>query len=158
MTTFVTSFINLDNDLSKNSSWRIDKFMDMVKTGIQLCVYADESVMSTLKEKTRNDGNVRLMPTVILSELQTYRLCQEMDVLQLPYTDNVSKDTIDYLILTNSKIEFMYDAIIHNVWNSDYFAWIDFSIYHTFTNITLCKENLLQIQSFSKIDLNEESY
>ena len=55
MTTFVTSFINLDNDLSKNSSWRIDKFMDMVKTGIQLCVYADESVMSTLKEKTRND-------------------------------------------------------------------------------------------------------
>ena len=149
MTTFVTSFINLDNDLSKNSSWRIDKFMDMVKTGIQLCVYADESVMSILKEKTRNDGNVRLMPTVILSELQTYRLCQEMDVLQLPYTDNVSKDTIDYLILTNSKIEFMYDAIIHNVWKSDYFAWIDFSIYHVFTDVCLCKEYLQQIQYFS---------
>ena len=31
------------------------------------------------------------------------------------------------VIFTNSKIEFMYDAIIQNVYKSTYFAWIDFN-------------------------------
>lgn len=32
----------------------------------------------------------------------------------------------------NSKIEFVNDAIIQNPWNTNYFAWIDFSIQHVF--------------------------
>ena len=43
----------------------------------------------------------------------------------------------------------MYDAIVHNVWNSEYFAWIDFSIYHVFSDIPLSEYFLQQIQSFT---------
>ena len=121
----------------------------MVKTGIQLCVYVDESMIDIMKEIAQYANNVKVMHTVILSELETYKICETIDVLQLPYTDNSEKDTISYLLLINSKIEFMKDALLKNVWKSDLFAWIDFSIYHVFKDISLCNELLLKIQSFS---------
>ena len=118
MTTFVTSFLNLGNNESTNISFCIEKFMEIVNTGIQICVYVDNSLVDILKEAIINNNNVKIMKIVVLSDTLVYKFCQEVNILQLPYTDNNEKDTIDYLIFTNSKIEFMYDAIIQNVYKT----------------------------------------
>ena len=159
MTTFVTSFINVNNNEEKTIHWRIDKFMELVRSGIQLCVYIDSSLSERIKEKTLNFSNVKIMQMVLLKETKMYQFCQNIDILQLPFTNNIAKDTMDYLILINSKVEFMYDAINKNPWKSDFFAWIDFSIYHVFNNIPLCNINLHQIQHYSKKELkNDETF
>ena len=150
MTTFVTSFINVNNNKEKTIDWRIEKFMDLVGSGIQLCVYVDASIFEIVKEKTMNYLNVKIMPVIMLNQTKTYQFCQDTSIIHLPYTNNISKDTMDYLIIINSKIEFIYDAMKHNPWSSDFFAWIDFSIFHVFHNISLCYKNLQQIQNYSK--------
>ena len=149
MTTFVTSFINVNNNEEKTISWRIEKFMNLVNYGIKLCVYVDVSIFEILKEKTKNYLNVKIMPIITLKQTKTYQFCQDISILQLPFTNNIAKDTMDYLILINSKIEFIYDAMKENPWESDFFAWIDFSIFHVFHNISLCNNNLQQIQNYS---------
>ena len=93
MTTFVTSFINVNNNEEKTINWRIDKFMELVRSGIQLCVYIDSSLLERIKEKTLNFSNVKIMQMVILKETKMYQFCQNIDILQLPFTNNVTKDT-----------------------------------------------------------------
>lgn len=143
-TTFVTSFINVGNNDEKHISWRIDKFRQIAQSGIQICVYLDSSVSEELQHITLNYDNVKIMDTVLLQNTRTSLSCENIN-FKLPSTDNTKKDTVDYMLLINSKIEFLFDAIQINPWNTEYFAWIDFSISHVFKNINECNYNLQQI-------------
>jgi hypothetical protein len=148
-TTFVTSFINIDNGKVKSLSWRLEKFMELVKSGINLCVYVDTTVLDTLIDMTKSYNNVKIMKQVSLEKTKTFQICENYD-LTLPYTDNVDKDTFSYMILINAKIEFVYDAILNNPWNSEVFAWIDFSITHVFSDINNAYNTLKEL-SYLKI-------
>jgi hypothetical protein len=55
------------------------------------------------------------------------------------------KDTFDYFVCINNKIECVADAIEQNLFNTNYFAWIDFGIYHVFKNYNKSSENLVKI-------------
>ena len=134
MTTFITSFINLENDGIKKLSWRFEKFLEIVKTRINICVYVDCSIEEKVLELVSPYSNVKLMKTVRIGDLLAHKVCSEIDNLRLPFTNNVKKDTIEYMIIMNSKIEFVNDAITHNPFNTDYFAWIDFSISYIFSS------------------------
>jgi hypothetical protein len=134
MTTFVTSFINLDNDENKTPAWRFDRFLDIVKTGINLCVYTDLVSKDKIMEISYDYPNVKLMDVFSIEDLFSYKSCNEIENLGLPHTDNVNKDTKEYMIIMNSKIEFVYDTIKENPFATKYFAWIDFSISKIFTS------------------------
>jgi hypothetical protein len=146
-TTFVTSFINIDNGY-KTMSWRFEKFIELVKSGINLCVYVDSTVIDTLINMTKSYNNVKFMKTVSLQETKTFQICENYNLI-LPLTDNVSKDTYSYMTIINSKIEFVNDAILNNPWNSKVFAWIDFSITHVLSDINYAYNTLNELSHLS---------
>jgi hypothetical protein len=67
-----------------------------------------------------------------LKDTWTYKTCDSIEGLELPNTRNQDKDTKEYIILMNTKTEFLKKAIIENYWNSSHFAWIDFNIFDVF--------------------------
>jgi hypothetical protein len=63
---------------------------------------------------------------------------------KLSFSDMESTDPSkrDYFIFSNSKYEFMENAILENPWNSTHFAWIDFNIFSIFKKPAESKEYL----------------
>jgi hypothetical protein len=53
----------------------------------------------------------------------------------LPYSSN-AVDTLEYMRIQNTKLEWMYRATYENPYATDWFAWIDFGIVHVFSNPT----------------------
>ena len=147
MTTFVTAFINQENDAP---SWRIDRFLDIVKTGINLCVYTDLKTEDKILEIALEYPNVKVMKTLCIEDLFSYQSCIGIENLELPHTDNANKDTKEYMMIINSKIEFVYDTVKANPFDTKYFAWIDFSISKVFTSTKYI--NILSELSKTKCD------
>jgi len=63
-----------------------------------------------------------------------FKSCESLE-FSLPNNKNDAKDTVKYMIMQHSKIEFLNDAIKENPWKSTHFAWIDFSIFYIFNNV-----------------------
>jgi hypothetical protein len=62
--------------------------------------------------------------------------------IDLPLNRTIEKDTKEYMLLMNSKLEYMEDTIEKNPFNSTHFAWIDFNISHVFSDLKMSKETL----------------
>jgi hypothetical protein len=143
MTTFVTSFININIESEETINLRLENFLKIVKTGVNLCVYVDSTMVEKLREITSKFNNVKIMKSLNLSDFYSFNVCSNVEGLNLPFTDNKNKDTKEYMILMNSKIEIIHDAITENAFNTEYFAWIDFSIAKIFSRtnyITILNE------------------
>lgn len=133
MTTFVTCYYDLEHDEASRLI-RFRQFTDLAKSGVNICVYVDrackEMMLSTV---ISGYSNVKLMRCIRIEDLFAHKALCEVETAQrapvrLPYTDNVKKDTREFMIIMNSKIEFVKDAIDQNPFRSTAFAWIDFSI------------------------------
>lgn len=139
---FVTAFFNIYNDDKTKLLWRVEKFREIAETGISLCVYVDNTGLELLNEFINKYTNIKIMRVLSLDETNVSHLCNIHTFLSLPKIRNESKDTFEYLILMNSKIEFLHDTIEQNPWQSTHFAWIDFNISHVFTDIKASKNYL----------------
>jgi len=133
--TFVTCFSSIySNDINnttlKTPEFRFDRFLEIAKTGIQICLYISEDVYYYAEEVARLYPNVLIMSPFIDNE-QLEAPFQTV-TYSLPHNRNREKDTNLFLLLINSKIGFVNDAIEKNPWNSTHFAWIDFNITHVF--------------------------
>jgi hypothetical protein len=71
------------------------------------------------------------MQVIPIDELWITKECRKVQY-SLPSARNEGKDIDGYLMVINSKTEFMCDAIEKNPWKSTHFAWIDFNISHVF--------------------------
>ena len=147
MTTFVTAFMNIypkdDPYAGKDIRWRFERFFKLVETGIHICVYVDESGEDMLQQCVEMfPDTIRIMRVMNIYDTRIHKLCEQYDTIDLPQCRNKPKDTYEYMVLMNSKIEFMYDTIQHNPWNSTHFAWIDFNVAHVFKNIPETQEYL----------------
>jgi hypothetical protein len=136
-TTFVTSFIDIQNDSQKSTIWRFEKFMQIVKSGIPLCVYVDKSpVMQHLLKQIESYTNVKIINDFSIEETLCFKTFSTFDVdsINIPEIRNQEKDIKNYMLLMNSKIDLMHRTVLSNPWNTPYFAWIDFSIFHISQN------------------------
>jgi len=52
----------------------------------------------------------------------------------LPTVRNHEKDTFDYLVIQNSKPEWVFKVSRINPFNTDYFVWVDFGLSHVIKN------------------------
>ena len=157
--TFVTVFINIYNNDTTEILWRFEKFREIAETGISLCIYVDNTGVELLKGYMTKYTNIKIMRIISLEETWVSKLCNIYTFLSLPKIRNESKDTFEYLLLMNSKIEFLHDTIEKNPWQSTHFAWIDFNISRVFTDIEASKDYLKRTfgcsnTSFSKIPLH----
>ncbi len=154
-TTFVTAFMNIYNKpvMGRDLEWRFNHFEKIANTNINICLFISNSYYEVFKDKLNNLENVK----VYISEFENswiYDIINKYkDKINLPNNRNIEKDTKEYILLMNQKIEYVKRIIDLNPWNSDYFAWIDFNINHVFRN----SENTCKyLNNFSKIQLSGE--
>jgi len=141
--TFVTCFIDIyENEPyeHKTVEWRTQQFEYIANTGVKIVVYGCEKTTPLLEKCVAKYPNVKLLQmNTPYKETEIYKMCFR-EGLTYPERRNDKKDTSEYMALMHAKIEFVYDAIIKNVWNSTTFAWIDFSMAYIFSN----KESALE--------------
>lgn len=133
-TTFVTAYLDLHEDRSKDKS--IDKcvehFTNLIKINIPIIVFLSK----TFIEKIRNIATPNLhIIEIELEELTIFKQTMQVNSLNLPSNRTFHHDTLNFMILMNSKIEFIHRAISINPFITEQFAWIDFSICHIFKNL-----------------------
>jgi hypothetical protein len=156
--TFVTVFMDIYSGTpcrGRDLVWRFEKFCEIAETGIPLCVYVDSTGVELLHEYITLFPNIKIMDIVSLEKTWIYQICEQYKGfeggLSLPKTRTEFKDTYEYMLLMNSKLEYLHDATIKNPFQTTHFAWIDFNISHVFTNnISTCKE-MLRIYATSKL-------
>jgi hypothetical protein len=126
MNTFVTAFLDLHEDRSKNKSvdYCFSHFKQLASTGIKLHVFLSK------KYELPSSENV-FVEHIELEDLTTYKETEDLQ-LDLPNQRSEHKDTKNFMILMNAKIEFVKRAIDSNVFGSTHFAWIDFAINYVF--------------------------
>lgn len=129
---FVTAFININNlsyeYIEKNY---FNYFEKLAKTGIKIILFLDKAYQNYGEILTKKYSNVIIHRYLTKDELHinTLKLPKE-----LPKIRNNQKDNEDYLKLMNNKIFFIEET--KNNYNYNYFAWIDFRIYHILTPVS----------------------
>ena len=165
--TFVSAFIDLNEERIKDRTpeTRTQLFKQLADTGISICLYVSSTYETIGKILENEYTNVKLMPIINLEDTETYKLIKSFNPV-LPVNRCHFKDTLNYMILQNAKSEFVYNAILSNPYNTEHFAWIDFSICHvlsgcsasgdsaTGTNTTHPILQKLYNSSISKLNLN----
>lgn len=162
--TFVTAFMNIyDTPLHniRDVSWRFNHFSKIAETGVPICVYVDQMGEDYMKQFVELfPDNVRIMRVMNIRDTWIHKECQNSESklghpIIMPETRTITKDTYEYMVLMNSKIEFMADTIEKNPWNTTHFAWIDFNIWHIFKDH---EGSACQIQNiaYSKYGKNRE--
>ena len=149
-TTFVTAYYNIyntDNDI-RGIEWRKTQFQYLLDTGIQICLFTDKQSVCQFAEFDIKYNNLFVIDTVRFEELLVCRLLNGLEY-KLPSKRNEKKDSKEYLLLMNSKTDFVNRAINIDPFHSLYFAWIDFSIAYVFKNKSITLK-LLSYLSFSR--------
>jgi glycosyl transferase family 25 len=152
--TYVTAFIDLNEDITKNRPIDvcIEMFKNIAKSGVAICLYLSSKYENIGKELENDYKNIKLMPITNLDETKTYKIITELNP-NLPAIRTECHDTINFLILMNAKSEFVYNASLENPFNTEHFAWIDFSIYHIANNIEYFTSQL-RLFGYSKLKDN----
>ena len=125
--TFVTAFMNIyPKDApygGKDFRWRFDRFVQLLETGIQLAVYVDETGVDLLEQCMEIFPNLKIMKVMSIYETWVHRLCEQYggQDIALPAIRNTPKDTYEYLVLMNSKIEFIHDTMEYRIFCLDRF-------------------------------------
>jgi uncharacterized protein HtrL/YibB-like len=97
----------------------------LLNSGLNVILFVDEFFNFILQQYDIKDNiKIVLKP---LSTIKIYNKIVDSDAI-LPTTDNLEKDTLNYMALINSKIELVNDAINMNMIGTEYVAWIDAGI------------------------------
>jgi hypothetical protein len=127
-TTFVSAFLDLGEDRSKDKS--VEKcfglFGQLAATGIRIHLF-----LSRCYEGMITAPNVSI-EYIELDQLHTFKDISGMDYA-LPSNRTPHHDTKNFMILMNSKIEFIHRAM--QKVQSPHYAWIDFSIFHVLKDL-----------------------
>ena len=152
--TFVTAFIDLHHDINKNRSPDIciNLFKNIAETNIAICLYISSKYEIIGNELANEFKNIKLMPIINLEDTETYKIVNDLKPI-LPINRTEGHDTINFMTLMNAKSEYLYNASLINPFNTEHFAWIDFSIYHILNNIENIK-SILQLFGYSKLKDN----
>ena len=134
--TFVTAFIDLNEDRTKDRTpeTRVNLFRHIANSGVSICLYVSSKYEILGKELENEYDNIKLMPIMNLEDTNTYTLITSFSP-NLPKHRLDYKDTINYMIIQNAKSELVHNVTLSNPFNTEHFAWIDFSIFHMVTHV-----------------------
>jgi hypothetical protein len=123
-------------------SFRYKQIEWLFSCDINLLLFVQEDLLGSLPRPT---GNVRIIPYK-LNDIDTYWTMMNSN-LPLPAIRELTKDTMSYFALMNSKLDFI--KIAKTWYPSDRYTWIDASIFKLFKN----KDNartMINYQSLSE--------
>lgn len=154
-TIFTTAIIDLNEDrpIDKTPIIYLNNFEKLCESRIPLVVYSSRKYKSELDSLGTRFSNILLIVYIDLIELETYKKITVVSDISLPEKRCHLKDTLKYMILMQSKIEFInmtiksgLDSIIPK---ANYYSWIDFGIFHVIKDIPRA-HNKLHILSYLK--------
>ena len=151
--TFVTSYIKIyDDDYGDLRSFksRLEFFLKLADTGINICIFCSPEYKEQLEDICKKYINIRLIGIISFNELKFLEL--NKCIVNLPEGRNIAKDTVNYMYLMNSKIDFVKKTIDINPFSSKYFAWIDFSLPYIFKNIVKTIKNIKILSESNYLD------
>lgn len=151
--TFVTSFVDIYENIyaNKDTEWRFNKFREIAETGINICLYVSIESMIIAVEYVKEFPNIKIMQIITIGDSWISRVCDQYDDIQIPSCRNEKKDTREYLLLMNAKIEYLHDAIKANPFNTSHFSWIDFNISYIFKNLKETQNKLKWLSQCSTL-------
>lgn len=129
MTTLVSAFItNINNYRS------IHKYIEygkkLLNIPIKKIIYMEKHIFDKYFE-----NNIHQEHTLIrIIEKKDIYLYEHINDITEFKTNNEEKDTLEYMFVQCSKTEWIKNAIEENPYNSEYFVWLDFGIYHIMNN------------------------
>ena len=136
---YVSAFLNINNnDELKLENEYFYYFNKLVKLELPLILFLDTSFSKYGNYLKNNYKNISIIYIDINDLLFD-------TTLHLPIDRNIKKDTKEYIQLMNNKIIFMERAMNLNLYNTDYYAWIDFRIFHIFKNYTIVSQKLKEL-------------
>jgi hypothetical protein len=113
--------------------WTPESLIDIVSLGVPFCLYIGKECIyeSLFREWETTYPNFRIMTyRTDYHDTMIHKTCidlLEMGIpVSLPEKRNAEKDTYEYLVYMNSRVELMEDAISENIWNTRHYAWIDY--------------------------------
>jgi hypothetical protein len=149
MVTIVSAFLSNINS-NRNIVNYIDYGKKLCNININKVIFIEEHIFNTyfINEKYP-------LTTFIFTnkeQLYLYKYTENyLTNFNKLFSDNPSKDTIEYMYVQCSKTEWIKTVIEQNPYNTDQFVWMDFGIYHIMNND---EELFILIIN----DLNNKSY
>jgi len=116
----ITCYYDIYDSFEKRMEY-INHFTNLANSGLPIMLFTD-STLSILPEFTSLPSSVIILE-VPLNLFELYSICHNYKGL-LPDNRNIKKDTIEFLSLMNTKIEFFLRA--SEVIEDNTFIWIDF--------------------------------
>ena len=146
VTTFVTAFYVVKdyNNPGKSTEGYFNHFKKLVATGIPLSVYISPEYTDQLELIAKEHLNVKISKVIDIKDTLTYKISNVPNI-RLPENRNLLKDTFEYMVCQNSKIECIADTIEKNPFNTEQFAWIDFGIFHVIKDVEKSSNMLRKI-------------
>ena len=126
MTTFVSAFYKLDERTYCTSSDYLRLFKPLAETGVNIHLFIQPKLFDIYLQEIGARENIHITQ-LEFEDLPIYQQLEDIE-LELPENRNHEKDTRNFMILMNSKVEFVKRAIDENKFNSEHYAWIDFGI------------------------------
>jgi hypothetical protein len=146
MLTFVSCMIDLNEVRERKTNTYFELFRKLASSGIKIHLFVSKSFEKYLVDFQDNV----YVEFIELEDLILYKKLQNVKKLvniSLPVLRNEIKDTENYMVVQNSKVEFVYRASEKNVYNSSHFAWIDFGILHIIKNEEETLNNLVRLST-----------
>jgi len=137
--TFVTAFYKIYE--TEDDSY-LTNFIRFAEKGAPIILYLDTQ-HAAWSEKLKQFNNVRIVYDVQFSDLPVAKLFPK-ETTQLPASGKATKDTYEYLVLMNSKLEWMTRSFQYITTTN--LAWIDFGIVKILKNVDAALKKLDHIQ------------
>jgi hypothetical protein len=137
--TYVTAFLNINNcDVNQYFPY----FEKLANSGIPIVLFMDSNYKNFGEYIIQTYSNVKILKYITKNDLYVNQFIQNK---KLPSNRNHKKDTYDYLALMNNKIYFVEEAMKTNLYSTDIFAWIDFRVFHIFSNNQSINNKLMEL-------------
>jgi hypothetical protein len=124
----------------RNLAIRMEYMTPLLNCNIPLVIFISQCFLEPVRKACASNTNIQFR-VMELTETETYGLLTPIKA-KIPAHRNKEKDTFNFLALMNAKAEFLNLIAESNPFQTDQFAWIDFSIFHVLHNAPISQKKL----------------
>ena len=148
--TLVTSLINYYHVPLNVSTWKrrfsyLNRLLDVkIPTVIYVSPDGAKLLETHILTYYHNHDCVKIVPLAkhFFESSSTFLTTMKHRSLNMPKERLIPKDTLEYMIYQNSKIEFLYQLIKINPFKTNHFMWCDYDISKMWKDISQCVRKL----------------
>jgi hypothetical protein len=138
--TIVTGFLDIKiNRPAKSNTVNqiynyIEKSRETLKIPQFMVIYCSEELIENITKIRKEYGLLNITKIIKITLKDNLYMIDKIDIIR----ENVKKNNppyniAEYILAVNSRYSYIEDAIKNNYFNTDYFAWVDFSASHIVT-------------------------